>query len=507
MNKISKTIFLTLFIVLVLIRFYRIDQIGVDGADEFFYWQTAYNWLHGNFELTEHFRPFIYWLYSKLFEVFGNHKNIIGIFNVTCDVLVGMGIVYLGYLLRRSVWVGLAAAISYFSLYLPISFARSGCVHAPSSLFLMAYLIYFFHYLKTLKKAFLFFAGFFLSVSWHIHPDLAVLGSAAALTIFYKNCSSVKTSSENYWESFFKDFITFLAGFFLVFFTFAMKFGTAELLNNLLYNHKTQSKNLSSGFVSRLMNFSSTYLQDNLGLSLLVLFSFALLIFLAKAKKGKLTSIELSLFLMPLSYLFFCSLLFARYSIPRLFIPIVPSVIIFIFLQLHDLAKQKALRFELIVLPLVLILLGVNYNGMLYPFNQSVSPYKLVEETFSPLMKGTGKYLITPITTRNIHTPLAKNAYLHGRGLYLSSTNELTLDQVIEKNNISYVWIADILYDAKVFGEDRKFSYDERLINLFGLDPSNYSLEKEKTAMRDYLIKRSALLVSKTPLGELYELR
>src|SRR5690606_33480576 len=90
-------------------RFYRLSEVGVAGADVFFYWQTAFNWMNGNFELTEHFRPFIYWIHSSLFKITGPNDWIVRYFNSISNLLVGVLVIIAGRLMNKSWLMSLCA--------------------------------------------------------------------------------------------------------------------------------------------------------------------------------------------------------------------------------------------------------------------------------------------------------------------------------------------------------------------------------------------------------------
>lgn len=496
-------LFLPLFLIGIYFRFNRLQDVGIEYPDSFFYWQTAFDWYHGTETLTEHFRPFIYWLYSKVMMVIGPSEWSIRFFNASCDCLVGCLIVQAGWILRRSVLLGLTAAVSYFFLLQPLMAARSETVAIPSSLFLLLAFNMTLLWTQNQKAILIFLAGTFLGMSWMTHPDLAVLGSSLTIIILVKLIASKRIDGPKFWPLFFKFFGLFLLGYFLVFGIFLMKFGLSETLENFLENHKSQTKSLKGNLPWRLAYYSYHYIRINLGKFGLILFLMSCLSYGHKIIKGKFSSQDIILLSFPLLYLFFCALLFARTLIPRLLIPLVPMILLTIFIQVYDLLP-KWRRIALISLGLLFVF--INHQTWSFSRDQNVSIYKKIDERYSPMLKENSKLLIGPIATNHIHSPLTRKVYLGGKGFYLSSSKEASLNDVVIKNAITHVWIADILYDERVFGKNLKFTYEERLKTLFNMDPKSYTVEAERSALRSFL-KDRAELKHKSNFGELYELK
>jgi len=495
-----------LFVLGISFRFIRTIQIGAGGDDAAFYWQTAYEWLHGNKELSEHFRPFIYWLNAQIMGLTGPNDWILRVANGVWDSLTAVMLVYLGWVLRRNWLLGLCFAVSYLFLLEPLIIARSGLVHSPSTFFLICSVASLLLWAQNKKMRLLFLSGLFMSMSWLIHPDLAVLGASVTLVILYKNLRHQGIDSTTFWSISLKEFLLFVFGYFFVFFVFAWDLGFADLFNNFLLNFKTQSKSLQHGLSWRFYHFSSTYLIANLGCGVLVLLGAATGLGVHKIIKKRFSTQDFTLFIFPLGFLFFCALLFAQNVITRLLLPLVPVMMVFIVLQFHDFFRGK--RFQTLVAPVLCLFIFVfNIDSFRYPFHEPVSVYKEIDAHFQKFLKKDSILLITPLSILHIHAPLGKKMYLDGRGKYLVSTQHRSLDETLSNEKVTHVWIADILYDQRVFGYNLKFTYEERLLTLYGLKPSEYTLEKEKQMLRDFLLTKKAVLIDRSAMGELYELK
>jgi len=504
-TNLAVLILLPIFIAVFVLRLSRITDIGVDGVDTFYYWQTALNWMEGAWSQGEHFRPFIYWLHSKVMLATGQNDWSIRTFNLLCDQFVGILLIYICIRLRKNWVLGLTVALTYFTLFNPLLAARSEIVHAPSSFFFIFSVLFFVKWLQHLDKSSLFTSAILLSCSWHIHPDLAVLGAGYVFMILFKILKSNKIGSDQKISNFLAYLIIFLVGYWSIFLVFSMKIGFSEMLEVLISNHSSQSSK-KGWFILRFFQFFYAYLVQNLGIPLSVLFGLSVLTFGMKIKKGRASSVELFIFIMPVTYSFFCALLFPRVIIPRLFIPQCGLVILFISLQFFDLFRREKIRDSFFIF-FSFSFLFFNQNTLYYPFQQPISPYKKISETILKVVSNEGNILIAPLSVIHIHSPLSQNVYLQGRGVYLISTKERHFEDIFKKHNIRYIWIADILQDNRVFGKNLKDSTEARLLSLYGLNPNEYSIEKEKKLLKEKMHDIQANLIFQHSIGEIYELK
>jgi 4-amino-4-deoxy-L-arabinose transferase-like glycosyltransferase len=484
-------------------RFYRVAEVGINGSDVFFYWQMAFDWMRGNYSESEHFRPFIYWLYARIMSLTGPNDWVLKLGNGVADTLVAAAMTWAGWILRRSLLLGLASAVTYLWLPIPLSVARTELVHTWSTLFTLLSVLALMVWTQRQRPGYLFLCGLALSFAWHIHPDLAVLGASVTLVILFKHFRTSGVLAARI--QVLSDFFIFLGGYFSVFIVFSLKFGLFELIANLLHNHRTQGSGQQGSLISRLATISWHYSLENTGEILLALFLLSLIPLGLKISRGCFSSQDVVLLSYPTGYLFFCALLFSRYFLPRLFVPLVPVMIIFVYVQAYDLWPRR--RHLTLALVVALTLLP-NWNTWSIAVHHPVSIYKILDKALRPVLGEDFKLLIAPLSVDHIHTPFSNEVYLDGKALYLASTNERNLGEVIEKHRISHVWITrSVLQDDRIFGENFKFAYEERLWHLFGLRPAEYSKEKEISLLQDFLRGQGAVLVYQSEFGEIYELR
>lgn len=498
--------FSLLFCVGVSLRFIRTCDIGASGDDSAFYWQMAYDWMSGDKILSEHFRPFIYWLNAKVMGLTGPNDWILRLANGIYDSLAAALMVASAWLLRRNLLLGLASASAYLFLYYPLTVTRTELVHAPSTFFVTLSLTCLLAWLNKQQNYWLFLCGLFEGMAWLIHPDLAVLGASATFVLFYKNIVSSRIHSEDIWKKISRDFLLYLAGYFLIFFIFMWDLGFSDLMENFFINFKTQSKSLRETFLWRLYHFSEIYLKETAGVYVIILLGLSSGLLIYKKILNRITSHDLALISFPVGFLFFCSLLFAQNVLPRLLLPMIPALILFIFVQFYDVFSQKKFQ-SLVVALLSLSIIYANFESTRYPFNEQETIYKQLNAHFSPFIKKESKFLITPISTLHIHSVLEKKMYLNGSGVYLVATNYSSIAEAVEKEKITHVWIADVLKDLRIFGINLKLTYVERLKTLFGMTPENYDRDKEIMIIKQFLKSQNATLVDKSKFGELYELK
>jgi hypothetical protein len=502
-KKFSLIILSILFVFGAWLRLDRIMEIGISAPDGFFYWETATEWLNGHPTLTEHFRPFIYWLDSKILALLGVNDWSLRFFNAACDIGVAGIIIWIGVHFKKDVLLGLSASVSYLYLLEPLLSARGDTVHSPSTLFVSLSILSLLYWLKNLKSYNLLFSGLFLGLAWLTHPDLAVLGLAGSLSIFYKQLISDKFKNSNFWYCLIKNQAIYIFGYFLVFILFIFYFDLESIFTSFLVNHKAQTKMIQHSFIWRLGYFSYHYIKTNMGILELVLWIISLFIIIKNSLRKKVSSIDLTIALYPTIFLIMCALLFARILLPRLLLPLIPFIVLTIFIQISSLHHKFKHH---VLLSLVFISLSIHHQTILFPQNEPVSIYKKIDQTFSPLLKKNSKLLIAPFTIYHIHTPLSKKVYLSGVGHYLISYDEPSLDVLFKKENFTHVWISDVLYDERILGKNFKEQYQLKIKNLYSMDKQTYDVILEKNFLRQLLSKNNYKLIHQSNLGELYQL-
>lgn len=504
LNRVYQIALFLVIVCCIYFRFYHIQEIGILHPDAFFYWESGREWMLGNEIVTEHFRPFIYWLYGKILWIGGDNDWSIKAFNGICDILTGITLIWSAWSLRKNLTLALSICASYLILWQPMAMSRTETVHTVSALFITLTVACLIKWTEKLNKLFIFLSGLFLSFAWLTHPDLAVLGLAVFFTILYKIFSGFETSRRETFKTFMVNFIIFLVGYFIVLFLFIERLGLDVIIQSLLANHKAQTKSMTGSVLWRFIYFSYHYLRINLGgLAGLGLYIFSIGLFLINAIKHKISSKDFVVFIFPVVYLILCSLLFARILIPRLLLPLIPLIIFFIHLQFHEFFKRK------LITPILLsgFIIVLNLKSFSLAKTQEISPYRQIHNRYEKFISASDKMLITPLTIQSIHSPLMKKIYLHGNGEYLIFSEEESLDQVISERNITYVWISHILRDERVFGKNIKPKNVERLRTLYKMEPKDYNSEKERILLREYLKSKNATLVDQSNLGELYELK
>jgi hypothetical protein len=496
-QKKIKFIFLGIIIILIFWRFYRLTELGIVGNDVFFYWQTAYDWLNGDLFITEHFRPLIYWLHMKTMWLLGVNDWSIKALHLSMDASIALVLYCLGLKIRKSHLVGFFASMFYLSLFYSFENARTEVVHIPSSFFITLSVLFMTNWFRTPSHHSIFLVGVFHSCAWHVHPDLAVLGLPFVIFISLKIFISSKVSSNERVLSLFKMVSIYVLGYFLVFFVFTAVFGLDEMLDVLKRGHGAQNY-IKEPFLIRFWVQGKAYLLKNFGMMATLIVLSTILLFIKKKFK---TLEEYFLILVPLFHLLFVAHSLSRHVLPRLFIPMLPLVCLFTAVVLWDSFKNKKW-----IIAVLAVIFFANFQTHLYPLNQPSSPYIAIEAEFEKFLPKDKNLLIAPLSVVHHHTPLSKKLYLNGRGRYLVYTTHKNFEEIFKEENISHVWVADAIDRPQEYTSSSRTLYTERIKTLYGLNPEEYDIAKDKQFVKDYLNKRGFKIVHNSNLGTVYEL-
>ncbi|MGE3609195.1 MAG: ArnT family glycosyltransferase [Bacteriovoracaceae bacterium] len=476
----------------ILSRFWNITNIGISGSDAFFYWQTAYEWAFQKIQLNEHYRPFVYSIYALALKVFGANDWPIKLMNVIYDLLAGL-MTYKVYVTYFKDKMGAITASSIY-LILPtfIMWSRLEEVHTPSILFILCSL-YFFHPSIHQRRWYNFFlSGMFLSFAWNTHPDLAVLVPVFLLFLFIFNGGD------------FYDIATFglifLLGVFSVFIAFSFIVSPAELLVNIVSNHSAQKNPVTDAWIIKFFTVYYRYISENLSPLITLIFT---IVFISSFVKKSYRSIN-SLFLISLVlfYCLMCSLLFSRVYLARLLLPLCPVILI---VCINFALQFKKFKYYL------LLLVGVasiypHTSTIFSPYTQEFSYYKQLDEFIGKEVNSENKILIAPFIFYHIHSPLHKNIYLNGNGIYIPLDEGNSFKEIVEKNHVTYFVWAKKLHDHRIFGINIKSKYIEKIRNVYRMEPGQYSVEKDQAFFNQQLRELGAIQIADNQLGTFYKI-
>ena len=128
------------------LRVHQLDERGIEGSDTVYYASLAESWAEGEprYEIAQQnrvFRPVPLFLYSLAYRLLGFHDTTLKWVNVAADV-ASIFLVFLSlWIIRRDVVLALCAAATYSLLPKAIGMSRQELVHSISTTFLLLGLV------------------------------------------------------------------------------------------------------------------------------------------------------------------------------------------------------------------------------------------------------------------------------------------------------------------------------------------------------------------------------
>ena len=174
-----------------LLRFYQLDQRGLDGSDNIYYVSIAESWSRGQpiFQIGNSvfvYRPLVHYLYGASLNVLGVNDTSIKLLNAAVDSLNILLLFMLCLLLARgSPWPAYAAATIYAFSPIAIEMARIELTHVISTLMvLLAALSFGLHHISPgiwSGRLLVALAGVFTGGAVLCHEELIFTASGYAL--------------------------------------------------------------------------------------------------------------------------------------------------------------------------------------------------------------------------------------------------------------------------------------------------------------------------------------
>ncbi len=512
-NFLSLITFGLIFALAAYLRLINLTREGMIGADVFQYWQIAKWWTEGNFTLDGFYRPFIYLLYALWMKIYGEYDYTLSLFNVLSD-LVNIGLIYLTTKkLTRKTYPALAASLIYATFPGIIYFARISLVHIPSTTFvLLSFLSYhsFLHQKQVLfKNIFAFSTGLLVSLAAHIHPDLLFLAPVYILflvihqwqTIIWRKLLSLTKPS----------FLTlYLIGLLVPYLLGFFYYGLFMIFNTLLRERADGATGVSVFALWWQIIYSGikshTYpVFPYFGSVLIATYNF-----FSKLKPNFEKYLPI---LLVLGYATIGSFILTRY-IERLFVPLIPLVLISIVVWVDQLFPKFTFLSPLVIVTGVVIFTYLNMSTFMPTLNKYQSGYQTIyRETYDVLknkVDANNKLLVTPYIF-----------YSHRKGFqapfYFGSENARyiiefpydgrQLSDLVEEYKFKYIYIAKQEWWFDVLERSRR----EIPIDFYGMRrkdwKNGYQVEKELEILQDYLQSIEAKKFFESEKGIIFQLQ
>lgn len=345
MRNAFLTALLCIAVAALCLRLYGLTGIGLGGNDTILYYSLAEQWLTGNFvfrigESVQVFRPVLMGFNALALKAFGHSDYAIKLANVLLDTVNLLLLAQLAWLISRRRIVVLACAMTYACLPMAVWSARQELAHTLSAFFALG--AYLSIWLATAWSGartclvYAFLAGLCVAAATLVHEELIFL--AVPLTVFL-------------WLGFGQQVV---APSWVLKFSSVAVFSVAPILAAATLWHYEKSavqavinKPLTSVAASDSFfpEVFARFLWDGIAGSTSALFALSLMPCIAylcwQLRRSAYVSNMPAVFwigfclLTPVSYILFSAIFFNTFF-PRLFLPLVPLLLIVLF---HCLAK------------------------------------------------------------------------------------------------------------------------------------------------------------------------
>jgi len=478
------------------LRFYKIQEIGMIGDDDFFYWETARQWALGNYVLTDHYRPFAYFIFGISERLIGVNDWSIKLLNSTLEVLNILLIYLISNKVLKSAFFGLLTCMLY--AWVPFAFEQTSreAIHVISATFFLLTVYTYFSAVYGLKvdKAKVFISGLLLGLTANTHPDLGVLGITFVFFLIYRinklyGCRINKLKQSLLGAAFFS------FGFVIPFLTIVMIYGGDEFLSSFVATAGRQSGGGLSFFEKiQILSFNFIVFSTSkfFFFSLIAMIAF----YLFHCKRDNQPRHEILYFfgLSFINYVLVYTLLVSKHMIYRLYFPMISlPLIVFVFILQH----RRINRPLSLIVVLITIFSFWGFNPLkhhFFPLNRNVSPYKTLSETLKN-RELKGNILVLPLITYASRKALTYKVYLEGRGVYMSGLMEKSITDAVQKNDVEYIWFSDKtvwtkkLFDRNFFKRSYNYLYDQKFTGY-------YNPNDELELLKKYMETRSHKVIS-----------
>lgn len=423
-------------------RFYRIKEIGINGSDVFFYFEMAKKYLAGNFEASEHFRPFGYLLYAGAMKVGGVNLYSIKMLNSFLDLL-NMGVILLLSLkLIPNRWFALIPVFLYAMSMEPVWQARTELLHVPSTLPLLLACFFMMKVFDTWNRKqsyyFLFAAGFAYAFATNLHPSLNLLGPLFVITLFVFIINRTK-GDHDLREGILRT-ACFCLGFFFVYMLAFSLIGFQDAIQVFLRNQSTQSK----GGMNTVRNLAwafENFVSGNSSVLMALLIYCCTILWITLKRPGRHHFFYTMTLILTVGYSILYALLVPRYQLVRTFLPLMPLLFILLTAIYYDFSKNVVWRKWLGVVALVLCVASLRSHARswMVSVHQPVSIYYEVFQVLQGKFAPEDKLLVLPLISYHDRQPFAQPAYFGTSAHYAIENPAQNSNELL--NPAVYRWI------------------------------------------------------------------
>lgn len=541
------------------LRLGGLDRIGLKGSDNTYYTNMAMLWSEGEhvYSIGDspllYYRPVVYWVYAAAVRALGFNDATIKTVNTSLDTLNILLVFLLAYILsRKDPWAASSAAVIYALLPFTILISRSELTHTLSTATLLIATILlslsWFAKTRTIRLVLAFLSGAATGLCALTHEEMIFTAAAPVLFLLLRpgdRNSGVRSRLIA---------ATSLAGSYLI--------GIFAVAHGMLQTHQADAQVRAAGiighrisqshylrFIERPLKFawnaltgsSSTFLACLVIALVLVLVVRWVLNLRTNRSRWRVSSLsidDLPLWTVALHILFYAC--FFNYYAVRLFVPLIPLVIVWLVVRSASLATRYAGRHAahgvLSVLTITVATANLGhfalYPGFVSSRFPTWAPFSLAADVrpdagwslfqLERTRKGWARKRweeLGPAVNENSRLLVGASAFhpFPGRrllqiGYYFGDNSVYLVDQdrplgdVIEANNIEFVlftsYQTEDWQDTRGL-ESRRYlgggSWSSRVPftpgGSLGFAEGDYTIQGEFDRLRNYLTRRGARII------------
>lgn len=513
----------------ILVRFEGITAQGVSVCpDDINYINEAKLWAEGSspeFLKSRHYRPATYFLQGMAIRIFGYNDYSIKMLHCLMDIINILLIFLIAALLAENLWVGTISSLLYAFLPSVVMLARREMVHVESAFFVMWALFFFILFDKkkpgkSIRIFFLFISGFCMGLASNTHIDLAFLAPGFVLFLFLKSYNS-RDKKESFKKFLILAFV-YTAAFFTPYLLGFLLFGIGKTLQVFINEISIVNDNMEARFgriskprlFLRLLSTSFTYFfrKQIIPFSILLAGAIFIMIFRKVKKERDPLSSYLPLILM-FSYVLLYPSFVSQFgsNAGRLFLPLVPMIIVIIALWYSKIFEKLTGKYALIIFVSFFLMVFIlnpkekNWQTKYKSVNRIL--YDNLEKHVNP----GNKLLIAPVTAHSQARAAQSDLYFGENALYmvhLPIKNEYSLEslrQVLQDKKIRYLFVENKI-DSMFSDPNFSFGKGSPIQRWLRNEKISDFLKKDLDIIRAYIQCEGGLAILKNRFGWAYYL-
>ncbi|MBW2529358.1 MAG: glycosyltransferase family 39 protein [Deltaproteobacteria bacterium] len=492
-------------------RLYRIDEIGVDGADTFAYLDKAIDWASGKAEPSGHYRPVHYFLGSLGVRLCDGAEHSVRLVHAILDIGSTALLFLLMMLASKSLVAAIAAALMYATLPDVVLFtARSELTRSTSTFFVVLSMLFFYLAMESSRKwiplAWSFLLGISIALATNTHPELVLLGPGFAVAVV---AHAALVARRWQWKRMLLLQGALFLGFMVPWLVLVGTFGFDPLVENIVHNtgvNKPRTKTRvdtswdADLFLRQITELPPRFLEKYASTTFQYVFpAVGLGAFLAFVlKKGRATT--LTLIAIPIAF-HFLGWAYAMHRIQertlRLFVPWLPWVMLwtvwglFRLKQLGPLQRRPKLfwgAFLCAVSALVVINRGDYRTTLFVSATQRPTVYREAFDVLRDRVSPDRRALLAPVVLYAVKSPATHWSNFGENGKYMRKAKGKGLAEVMEKERAEFIVVFHDKLDMR--GRRRAKGIAQR---VYGKKMrGKYTPKKEYAWIRGFVRERDA---------------